>query len=1092
MKRITNTLRIFSSIVGMCVAFFILLPSALHAQAWIMPVDGKVFSGSDKLAGSVVTLFKNGTQLQQVVTTSNGKFSFELAPNAEYIISITKPGFITKKFKINTANVPADRADAGNFNPFQPDVTLFEMPKAPEISKRVEAILSQPIAIYQYIPSENNFNYDQRYTDAVQAKLSELADLQKQSEKEMAEKAKAAALEAQKQMELDKKYKAAIEKADKAFNSTDYANAKTGYTEASALKPAEAYPKQKLSDIDKLLANANKQKEIDDKYKAAIAKADGAFVKKDYTAAKTGYTEASGIKPAESYPKQKLTEIDKLIADAANASKQKEIDDKYKAAITKADGAFGSKDYAAAKAGYTEASGIKPTEQYPKTKLTEIDKLIADAANASKQKEIDDKYKAAIAKADGAFDKKDYTTAKTGYTEASGIKPSEAYPKSKLTEIDKLLADAGKQKETDDKYKAAITKGDNAFNTKDYTTAKTGYTEASGVKPSEAYPKTKLAEIDKLIAAADELRKKTEADKQKEQQYKDLITKADAAFTAKDYAGAKSSYTQASAIKTAEQYPKTKIAEIDKLLAEMSKAGELDKQYKDMIAKGDNFFIQKNYTSARSSYSDASSLKSSEAYPKQKISEIDKLLAEIASQKSAAEKDQQYKDAVAKADKSFATKDYANAKSEYNNALGVKPAEQYPKTKITEIDELLAAASSQKETDEKYKAAIAKADNAFATKDYPSAKTSYTEASGIKSSESYPRTKLAEIDKLLANAANASKQKEIDDKYNAAILKADNAFNSQDYATAKTSYTEASEIKPAEQYPKQKIVNIDVLIKNLSAQDQNKKYNDALVRGIKDFGAKDYASARKDYQEASDIKPSEQFPKDKLAEIDKLLKAQADKQNAGKEIEDNYLIAVARADMAFKENNFANAKASYNEALTYKPNEQHPKDKLAEITQIEKARGQAQADKDLQQKYTLAISKGDNAFGRKDYYTAKPAYEEALSYKPSEKYPKDRLKQITEILNNAQVVQNVKKEKDPPPLSAEERRKLYVSELRSKYPAGVTEEEHVEGNKTILRRVVIKDDYAGVYTRVTHNWGGVYFFKDNDPITETMFENESK
>ncbi len=67
-----------------------------------------------------------------------------------------------------------------------------------------------------------------------------------------------------------------------------------------------------------------------------------------------------------------------------------------------------------------------------------------------------------------------------------------------------------------------------------------------------------------------------------------------------------------------------------------------------------------------------------------------------------------------------------------------------------------------------------------------------------------------------------------------------------------------------------------------------------------------------------------------------------------------------------------------------------------------------------------------------------------------------------------------------------------MNELRAKYPAGVTEEETVDGNKTILRRVVIKDDYAGVYTRVTHNWGGVYFFKDKDPITETMFENETK
>ena len=461
----------------------------------------------------------------------------------------------------------------------------------------------------------------------------------------------------------------------------------------------------------------------------------------------------------------------------------------------------------------------------------------------------------------------------------------------------------------------------------------------------------------------------------------------------------------------------------------MSKAGELDKQYKDQISKADKFFSQKNYTSARSAYSDASSLKSSEQYPKNKIAEIDKLLADLASQKSSAEKDQQYKDAVAKADKFYAAKDYPNAKSEYNNALGVKPAEVYPKNKIAEIDKLVSAAASQKEADEKYKAAIAKADNAFASKDY---------------------------------------------------------------TAARTSYTEASAIKPVEQYPKQKLAELDVLLKNQSAAELNKKYNDALSKGAKDLAAKDYATAKSDYQAASGIKPTEQFPKDKIAEIDKLLKAQADKQSAGQAADKDYLAAISRGDAAFKENSFANAKAAYNEALTYKPNEQYPKSKLSEIAQMEKARGQAQGEKDLQQKYSLAITKGDNAFGKKDYYSAKHAYEEALTYQPAEKYPKDRIKQIADILNSAQAVQNTKKEKSSPPVSPEDKKKQYQSELRSKYPVGVTEEEYLDGNKTILRRVVIHDDYAGVYTRITHNWGGVYYFKDNDAITEVMFENESK
>jgi len=1091
-------------------AFFLLLPfafclltSAVFSQGWVMPVEGKVMTGAIKATGAVVTLYKNGQQQQQVVTTSNGKFSFELLPNAEFIISVTKPGYVTKKFKIVTANVPADRAEAGNFNPFQPDVTLFEMPAAPEIAKRVEAILSQPIAIYQYIPSENNFNYDEKYTQSIQQKLAELADLQKQVEKEMQDKAKNAAVEAQKQLEIDTKYKAAIAKGDKAFSTADYPLAKAGYNEALVIKPGEAYPKQKISEIDKLMAGANAQKEIDSKYKAAITKADAQFTAKDYASAKTSYTEASGIKPSEAYPKTRIAEIDKLLADA---NKQKEVDEKYKAAIAKADASFGTKEYIAAKTTYTEASYLKPAEKYPKDKLAEIDKLLADAG---KQKEIDEKYKVAIAKGDGAFSSKDYASAKTAYTDATGIKPSEQYPKTKLAEIEKLLANANKQKEIDEKYQAAITKGDNAFKAKDYTTAKAGFTEASGVKPAEAYPKQMLAEIDKLLS--DSANAAAAAAKQKEidEKYKAAIAKGDGAFTTKDYSTAKSGYMEATGIKPAEAYPKQKLAEIDKLLSDAANASaaaakqkEIDEKYKAAITKGDGAFNSKDYSTARAGYTEASGIKPSEQYPKTKLAEIDKLLGAAEAEK---QKEQQYKDAIAKADAAFGTKDYAGAKNSYTQATTIKPAEKYPKDKISEIDKILADLASQKsaaEKDKQYNDAIAKADKLFTAKDYSNSKSAYNEALGVKPSEQYPKTKIVEIDKLLAaldaQKSSAAKQKEIDEKYKAAIAKGDGAFTTKDYSTAKSGYTEASGIKPSEQYPKQKLAEIDKLLAELAAQksgaEKEKLYKDAIARGDKLFAGKFYEDSKSAYNDALGVKPAEQYPKDKIAEINKILADLASKNSADKTLNENYLAAITRGDFAFNGKTYANAKAAYNEALTYKPNEQYPKDKLAAIEKIEKDRADAMAQQDIDIKYAQAIGKADNFFKSKYYVPAKGSYEEALTYKPNEKYPKDRITQIEQLLKNALTAQNIKKEPKQivPVVSEEEKKKIYQSELRTKYPNGVTEEEFTDNGKTILRRVVIKDDFAGVYTKVSHNWGGIYCFKDNTPITESTFENESK
>jgi hypothetical protein len=243
----------------MSMALLFLFSSALVAQNWTMPVNGIVLANNYKLSGSVVTLYKNDKMIQEVVTAADGVFNFKLSPNAEYIISITKPGFVTKKLKVNTNNVPLDRADTAKFIPFQPSVMLFEMPASPETAKRMESILSEPLAVYRYIPSEKNFNYDREYSDMIRARLAELTDLQKEAETEMINNANAAALEAQTQMESDKKYQAFINKAEKEFENKDYSNAKADYKAALAFKPEDPYAKQKIAETDKLLSQGKKK-----------------------------------------------------------------------------------------------------------------------------------------------------------------------------------------------------------------------------------------------------------------------------------------------------------------------------------------------------------------------------------------------------------------------------------------------------------------------------------------------------------------------------------------------------------------------------------------------------------------------------------------------------------------------------------------------------------------------------------------------------------------------------------------------------------------------------------------------------------------
>ena len=853
-----------------------------NAQApWTLDFDGKIKNETtgDKLDGTTITIKRNGSTWKTLTVDKSGKFSFSLEPDAEYTIIFSKPGFVSKKIYVNTKNVPPEEATYGFDFPMQ--MNLFE-----EIEGLDVSILNQPIAKISFDPNSGYFDFDPSYTKSIKKQIEEM---KKQLE------------------ELNRQYTNAIKSADAKFAQKSWQEAMELYQKAASIKTKEQYPKDKIAEIKKILDEQKQQQEAEkqkrDKYNAIIADADSKFSAKDYENAKAKYNEALGIFPDEKYPKDKIAEIEKLIA----AQKQKE--EQYKSLIAEADSKFSSKDYEGAKAKYTEALGIKPNEQYPKDKISEIEKLLSELA-AEKQKE--EQYKALIAEADSKFSSKDYEGAKAKYTEALGIKPNEQYPKDKISEIEKLLSELAAEKQKEEQYKAIIAEADTKFSSKDYEGAKAKYTEALGIKPNEQYPKDKISEIEKLLS-------ELAAEKQKEEQYKALIAEADSKLSAKDYEGAKSKYNAALSLKPNEQYPKDKIAEIEKLLAELAakEASEKQKeeQYKALIAEADSKLSAKDYEGAKSKYNAALGVKPNEQYPKDKISEIEKILAELSAKeeedKLAAEaerkKREYYNALIKKADDSFNKQDWDDAISNYQQASFMYPNEQYPKDKIAEIErlkkELADKQNAAQQKEAQYKALIAEADSKFSSKDYQGAKSKYQEALGIKPNEQYPKNKIAEIEKLLAELAAQQNQpkeepkekpKEIavtvdntDKQYQDLIASADNLFSNKEYIKAKSTYQKAQNLKPSEEYPADKIAEIDNILAKLQAEEQQKylaekakkdKYNKLLKEGQKQFILKNYQQAINAYESALAIYPDEKYPKGRIEEIKRLMEELANKQ----------------------------------------------------------------------------------------------------------------------------------------------------------------------------------------------------------------------
>lgn len=940
-------------LIGFAILCSCMMQSQVSVAQWTLDVMGSIKKEETKkrMEGATITIKRNGSVWKTMTSPANGKFEASLLPGAVYLIEFSKPGHVTKRIELSTKNVPPDDAKYG-FD-FPMEMNLFEKIEGLDVS-----ILNQPIAKVAFNPATGYMDYDPAYTKSIKKELERL-------KQELAERLK--------QLEADKKakqksYDVAISAGDKAFNSEKWADAKPHYDKAASIFPKESYPPEQLAEIK---AQLDKNAASEKAYNETIAKADAAFKSKEWERATTAYQSALNIKEQEQYPKDKIKEIAIIVAN------QKKADEEYNNAITAADQSFGDKNYDKAKENYKKASALKSSEQYPKDKLKEIDGILADMAKNEKgynesiaqadnqfkakeyQKSIDNYNKALgfkpneeypkdkineagkllaglkqlqedydkfIADADAAFSDKDYGNAKSNYQEASSLFSNEQYPKDRLKEIEKILNTAAK---LDEDYSATIVQGDKAFNKEDYKLAQTAFKKALSLKSEEQYPQDKLDEIkillEELAAKKAEDEAAALAQKELDDKYNGFMAAANDAFVSKNYQGAINKYESAIEVKPDKQLPKDKIEEIKDLLAgiERKKANdeevllaqkELDEKYNAFILLADKAFNNKSYYDATENYTEAIDVKPNEKYPKDRLKEIEDLLAAIEKQKEEDElaseterkKREYYEALIAEADGELDNENYTEAKVKYNQAIGVISSEQYPKDKIQEIKDILAKKQSekdnanlaQKQLDDKYNKLIIEADNSFGINDYSKAKTKYKAALNVKEAEIYPQNQLDKIDELLAEIArkeaeisvtnNAMKQKQ--EQYNAFIKIADKELSSKRYEKAISNYEQALGIMPDKTYPKEKIKEINQLLAAIAEKEKNDKnsamaekekrdaYFKLVYDGNRAMKTKSYTKARGKYNAALGLYPDEAYPSEKLAEIIELLKGKPTKE----------------------------------------------------------------------------------------------------------------------------------------------------------------------------------------------------------------------
>ncbi len=601
-----------------------------------------------------------------------------------------------------------------------------------------------------------------KYKGALKLKPEETHLNQKISEIESLKAEQDAELQAK--SEADANYNLLISKGNTAFAMQNYEMAKQYFSQALEIKPGNYYPSSKLQELDALISQKEqseaKEQEIVKEYNNTVSRADQLLMTKNYEEAKASYEKALLINPQESYPRERIKEIEDMIKQQQEAqvkAKRAQMENEYDAALAEGDNYYKLKDYEAAKVAYSKAASIKPDEYYPKQRLEKINTLLA-AQEDRDQKALEQSYNDAIAAGENFINIKQYEQARQEFNKALGYKPDDEYAKNKLTEIGRLMEiqkqSLAEEKTRDEQYQTAITRADGFFQMKEFDVAKTAYQDALGIKPGEQYPRAQIQEIDRLLAI-----REAEKEREIEAGYKSAILSGNRLFSSNQYALAKSEFEKALNYRPGDTYASSRISEIERIMSQQEQRAAAEqarkKQYDELISRADGLKNLKEYTDAKAEYNRALQIMPEETYPQQQIAEIDRIIAEqerVLAEKKARESN--YATAISKADGYFRLQEYESAKAEYNNALTIMPDEIYPKNKISEIDNIIAAQlkaqADAKALNDAYDNAVKQADNLFSQKKYIEAKSAYTSALNYKAGSVYPKDQISRIDLILA------------------------------------------------------------------------------------------------------------------------------------------------------------------------------------------------------------------------------------------------------------------------------------------------------------------------------------------------------
>lgn len=628
----------------------------------------------------------------------------------------------------------------------------------------------------------------------------------------------------------------------------------------------------------------------------------------------------------------------------------------YEEAITFADKNLKEKNLLDAKAYYQMALKYKTDDAYAREQIVNIVEMMKT------QLSKEDEYYDIIDLADVMFDEMALAKATEQYRKALQVIPGDEYAKNQIDKIEKLQSD---QKDRINDFEAAMDSGNKLLAAKQFDEAILAFNEALDIFPDKTLP------IDQINLAKNQKKEYNN----NEQLFDEQMEEAQRYLLIKNYAVALDHFENAYDI-----FPENE--DVNNWIAEIKPKAENQRKYNKQVEAADELYINKDFIGAMAKYNEAADLWPENSYPYDMIGKINEQLA-----LQMKDLDNNYTKSIDKADSLIAIEEFTAAQGQYNLALTLKPGESYPKTKLAEIDAHFAA--QRKAFEDNYASMLAKADSLFDAKQYMSSKEQYEFALTIRPEDTYPQQRIADIENELALIAEREK---LDKEYLALIAEGDKLFNEGHYDLATSKYKEAQAIKSMDDYPQQRIEEIQRLLVDAAAQKElDENYSKQILLAARLFNEDKLEDAKMAYQNALDLKSYEPLPQQKIEEIDSIIDARIRQA----EIDAIYQVHLYKGDSLLNLQEYSDAITAYEEALRIKPTGNEA------LTNLDKARTlKTNREREIarQETYVNSIQNGDLLFVEKSYELAKVEYEKALTAKPSERYPQEKIMEIDEIL----------------------------------------------------------------------------------------------